>query len=208
KKIEIKQVKDGNEWRVEDGEYIRNYTLVRGHSKVEGTTRSMTDGLQASDLGNFGTKEWIQGLLDNPMDDKHFGLVKRPKVDEDDKVAKDADGKPILEPGLVGMRGWKEKLMKARKKEKWDDKRIARQEEDFKVIADLLIEQSKRREDRKDQDLLKKGQAAFFDSDNKCSTCHRIEVKDFKTMKWDIDGDPTAPNLANYASADWIRGMI
>lgn len=168
------------------------------------------DSATASDLGNFGTREWVLGLLDNPMSDKFFGLVKRPQVDEKENILKDKDGNILFEPGLVGMRGWKEKLMKARvsKKAPWPAAKIAKQEEDFKLIADLLVEQSKPREDRKNHDLILKGQDAFDDADNKCSTCHRIEKKDPKTNKWATDGDPTAPDLSNYGSAEWIRGMI
>jgi ubiquinol-cytochrome c reductase cytochrome b subunit len=164
----------------------------------------------AADLGDFASRQWVLGILANSMSEKHFGLVKRPVLDENDKPMKDEQGKPLIEPGLVGMKKWRDGIERVRKKEKWNQQQIDEQEKAFGHIADLLVLQQKPREDRKDEEVIKKGQDAFFDGKNKCSDCHRIDRRDPKTKKWETstEGDGSAPDLSNYGSAEWIRAMI
>ena len=95
KKVEIKPNKDGGGWQIDDLDLGRTYKIEPGRSALEGTTTSMTDGITASDLGNFGSKEWVRGLLENPMSDRYFGLVK--------VAEKDQNGKEIKVPALTGM---------------------------------------------------------------------------------------------------------
>jgi ubiquinol-cytochrome c reductase cytochrome b subunit len=72
----------------------------------------------ASDLGAFGTRAWVRGLLDNPSDPRYFGNM----------------------PQLTGMKGWKAKLLKKRAKMGPDE--IARQEAEFDTIAAWLADQA------------------------------------------------------------------
>jgi quinol-cytochrome oxidoreductase complex cytochrome b subunit/cytochrome c2 len=166
----------------------------------------------ASDLGNFGSKDWVLGLLKNSLDDKYFGLVKIPERDDDDKIVKDKDGKPILVHGLTGMKGWKASIKKMResKKKPWNEKQIQEQEELFTVIAEFVAEQSKPREKR-NVEIVDKGHEAFENPSNKCADCHTIEKREKvgdKGFKWASQGGETAPDLSNYGSAEWLRGMI
>src|SRR5208282_1600768 len=113
KKVEVKATEGVVEhgrtapgWQIDDVGLGRSYTIVPGRSALEGTTKSMTDGISASDLGNFGTKEWVRGLLKNPMDDHYFGLVKKDEVD--------ADGKKVKVEGLTTMQqNWRAGIDKA-----------------------------------------------------------------------------------------------
>ena len=54
-------------------------------SKREGDLfhESWTGGKSASDLGDFGSEQWVRGLLDNPMSNKYFGLVGEESKDDD-----------------------------------------------------------------------------------------------------------------------------
>ena len=156
----------------------------------------------ASDLGNFGTKEWVRSLLKNPMDDRHFGLVK--------KIVKDANGKDVERHAMIGMRNWRTRIDKAR--EKWDDKAIAKQEEDFDMIAAWLDDQRKPKDHpdpkkRPDEELAKHGKAAFAVKANRCFECHTVEPDKRGMMTTGFE-EGQGPDLTNYGTAEWLRGMI
>ena len=210
---------------VEGGHFlIRNDPFIKGqelfktkfavcHAFTKGENDkfdSILTGKTASDLGNFGSKEWVRGLLANPMDDKHFGLVKKDEVDGDGKPVLDAKGKPVKIEGLTGMKNWRAKIDKARATKKID---AAAQDKDFDKIAEWLEYLGKTPQaERKNDALIGAGQKAFFNDDtNKCSTCHSIEAREEVAkgkFKWEKQGDATAPELTDYGSAAWIRGMI
>jgi ubiquinol-cytochrome c reductase cytochrome b subunit len=191
-----------------------NFTRLDSDKDMHGEYRfeSMTTGTKASDLGDFGKKTWILGLLKDPLGAKHFGLVKRPLL-EDGKPKKDAKNRIILQQAFDGMDEWRKDILYVRTEEKWNDAEIAAQEKDFEDIADWLIDQAKPR-DQRDMKLVDLGQKAFFNGEkNKCSGCHKVEKGqpvEGKKDKWTFEkaGASTGPDLSNYASADWIRGMI
>lgn len=154
----------------------------------------------ASDLGDFGTKAWIKSLLKDSMTPNHFGLVKK----------KDAKGNLTDKFALDGMQEWREKLDEERKGLKPDE--LKKQDEDLELIVEWLAEQSRPR-DLRNPKIAESGQAAFFgfSSENKCSGCHKVEKKEKdEAGKWVIErrGGSTGPDLTDYGSAQWIRGMI
>ena len=164
---------------------------------------SMTDGKAASDLGDFASEEWVRGLLKNSMDAKHFDLVK--------KAAKDDDGKPVQVHALTGMRGWRSLIDAKRKGDNWDEKKVAAQEAEFDLIAKWLADQRKPREERDPKIDFVAAQKAFFSKANKCTTCHTIETKEETgkgKFQYGAVGGDSGPELTNYGSAEWIRGMI
>jgi ubiquinol-cytochrome c reductase cytochrome b subunit len=169
---------------------------------------SWTKGTKASDLGDFASEDWINGLLKNSLDDKYFGLVKEPEKDDKGNPAKDEKGNLKYTYLLDGMKNWRDQVEEHRKTDMLNEAQIAKEESDFKLIAKFLAEQSKPK-DKRDGDLVKKGQAAFFGGPNKCSGCHMIEKlergDDGKPVK---GGGKSAPEMTNYGSAEWIRGMI
>jgi quinol-cytochrome oxidoreductase complex cytochrome b subunit len=170
---------------------------------------SMTTGKNASDLGAFGRKEWIRGLLDNPMHDKYFGLVKRVETDAENKPVVE-DGKLKMVEGLTTMKNWRKRTDDARKAGKIN---AEKQDKDFDKIAAWLEYLGKTPyPERKDFKLIDDGQEAFAEEKaNKCLSCHVVEVRvknnDGKFV-WEKQGDPTGPELTNHGSADWIRSMI
>jgi ubiquinol-cytochrome c reductase cytochrome b subunit len=100
---------------------------------------------KASDLGGWGSKEWIKGLLDNPSDPKYLGLTK-----------------------LEGMKKWRKGVEKDRKK--MTKEAIAEEDNTFGKIAEWLAAQALPREKR-DRELEAKGLEMFKEN---CSTCHRV----------------------------------
>lgn len=110
----------------------------------------------ASDLGGYGSAKWVRGLLNNPGDDRFFGLTK-----------------------LEGMKKWRKGIEKAREKAKKKDaaaaaKDIADEEADFDTIARFLADQAKPREKR-DKKLAEDGDAAMTRQD--CFSCHSMDKK-------------------------------
>jgi quinol-cytochrome oxidoreductase complex cytochrome b subunit/mono/diheme cytochrome c family protein len=210
KKLEVKPVNVGQEWQINDGEYDRSYVIALDHGKLQVTTKSITDGVSASDLGDWGRESWVRGLIQNPMHNKFFGLVKTEERDGDDKIVLDDKGKKILIPGLVGMRGWRQKVEKARVAKK-NPVNAGVQEKEFDAIARWLAYLAKPQDERKDDKIIEEGQAAFFkDASNSCQDCHRAEkrVKEGKKFKWIIEGSEDAPDLTGWGSAEWLRSMI
>jgi quinol-cytochrome oxidoreductase complex cytochrome b subunit/mono/diheme cytochrome c family protein len=174
-----------------------------------------TGGKSASDLGAFGTKEWVKGILTNSMDNKFFGLVRIPEKDENGKEVKDKDGNITFLHALDGMKVWREEIDAARIADQLNEAEKFEQEKEFTLIAKWLADQAKPRKDR-DPQLATAGQQAFFNPksfnpSNKCSGCHTIEKKeegaDGKPV-YEKRGGKTGPDLTNYGSAEWIRAMI
>ncbi|MSQ94402.1 MAG: cytochrome bc complex cytochrome b subunit [Gemmataceae bacterium] len=210
---------------VEGGEYLmRNDPFTRGRELFQQKCgschnftkqdkdlfdKSWTGGKTASDLGDFGRASWIRGLLENPMSDKYFGLIKVVERDADDKEVKDDKGKPNIVHGLTGMRGWRKGVDKRRDAKKIDAKI---QDKDFDTIAEWLEYQAKTpKAERRNDKLIDAGQEAFTSDKNKCSTCHMIEARvknDAGKFVWEKQGDVTAPDLTDWGSAAYIRGMI
>ena len=134
----------------------------------------------AADLGDYASEKWIRGLLDNPGDDKYFGLTK-----------------------LSGMKRWRKGIERIRATAKKENavvaaKSIAEEEAAFDVIAKWLADQAKPKEKR-DKDLHDKGFDAF---DKNCSECHSIN------KKIDKENPKEGPDFMDYGSQDWIRFMI
>jgi ubiquinol-cytochrome c reductase cytochrome b subunit len=101
---------------------------------------------------------------------------------------------------LEGMKNWRAKVDKNRDKWKKKDgleaaeKRIADENADFDAIATWLADQAKPKKDR-DARMEVKGRELF---DGTCASCHSFQG----------EGGKIAPDMADYGSDLWIRGMI
>jgi ubiquinol-cytochrome c reductase cytochrome b subunit len=140
----------------------------------------------ASDLSGYGTYDWVRGLLTNPADAKYFGLARK-KVKNDKGEEEDVH--------LEGMINWRKKI--DRNREKWkntDPKKIVEQDKEFDLIAKFVVDQAQPK-DKRDMKLDKEARELFIDT---CASCHNL----------DGEGGTTAPDLTDYASADWIRLML
>lgn len=177
--------------------------------------KSMTGGVTASDLGNFGSKEWVRGLLENPSDKHFFGLMQRDELDDNGKPVME-NGKPKKVEAFTTMKKWRDKVDKARKKGKID---AAQQDKEFDAIAEWLAYLGKTPKEKRGADpktkaaedaIIEAGQKAFGEDRNNCMSCHSIEMrqKDGNKFKWVKEGTPEAPDLTDYGSPHWIRGMI
>lgn len=134
----------------------------------------------APDLGGWGSKEWIKGLLDTPASPKYFGSEKK-------------KGYPRSRD-LAGMIEWREgvdELRSAMTKEQ-----IAAEDEKFGAIAAFLADQKHPREKR-DRALEQKALPYFREY---CKECH--------AMQGLVEGGGRGPDLAGYGSAEWLRLMI
>jgi ubiquinol-cytochrome c reductase cytochrome b subunit len=104
-----------------------------------------TNDRKASDLGDWGTAQWVRGLLANPADLHYFGGMEQ----------------------LDGMRQWKEDILAER--EGKSKEQLKQQEEGYDQIAAWLAEQplppAKRTKDPP-------GKALF---EKQCGRCHRAE---------------------------------
>ena len=143
------------------------YTVRPGELDLPGFTKGP---FRASDLGEFGSEAWTRGLINNPADPKFFGLT-----------------------NLKGMRTWREKLEKGRKKLQLTKEDIDEEEKDFDTIAQWLDNQRKP-PSKQDKDLAKFGRIKF---DENCATCHGY------------GGQPKqGPDLLGYGTPEWLRLMI
>ncbi len=115
-------------------------------------------------------------------------------------LANPGDSKYFGHTKLEGMKNWRAKVDKTcakwRKQDSAEEanKKITEQDADFATIAKWLAQQATPKAQR-DIALDKKGRDLF---DDNCANCHAFGG----------DADKTAPDLANYASATWLRGMI
>jgi quinol-cytochrome oxidoreductase complex cytochrome b subunit/mono/diheme cytochrome c family protein len=156
---------------------------------------------EASDLTNFGSKDWIRSMLENPSDERFFGRTK-----------------------LVGMKGWSAKhhdyrkgLLEAMADLAKKDDAASKQEraEAEKALAyydawlDRVVDWlathptgvPKDGPKSPEEKRFAEGYAAFFDKkikQGRCSSCHTYAG----------EGGSEGPDLTGYGSADWIRLMI
>lgn len=213
-KVELKPLEEGTRWRLDDKETNWVYFVDRRGSELDLSTTSMTDGKTASDLGDFGSKAWIRGLLDNPMDDKYFGRVKKTEREEGKEV-KDEKGNVLMRHALTQMKSWRAGFDRAREK---GGKEVAvKQDADLDAIADLLTELRKAKDHpdpsrRPSAKVVEKGEAAFERKGNRCAECHGYdkEIKENGKAKTDRFGANIgeAPDFTAYGGADWLRSMI
>jgi ubiquinol-cytochrome c reductase cytochrome b subunit len=115
-------------------------------------------------------------------------------------LAEPASDKYFGHTKLEGMKNWRAKVNKTR--EKWlktdgpeeAKKKIAEQEAEWDTIAHWLADQAKPKQER-DRILEAKGRELFTDT---CATCHSFQG----------EGGKNAPDLTDYGSQKWLRGMI
>lgn len=180
-------------------EMLRKDPLTRGPRKFEANcagchsyTPKVPGGVafndpkvkfSASDLGEWGTEEWIRELLKDPGAPKFFGRTE-----------------------LKGMVGWRKGLTKDRDKAlaKGGEKAVKEIDDEIEDVVKFLAQQAldpKVREERIKKDpafeaIHKKGLDAF--ENRKCAGCHHLG---------DIGGFE-GPDLTDYGSQEWIRQMI
>lgn len=139
----------------------------------------------SSDLKGFASREWIRGLLENPMSDRFFGKMRTPQG----------------EPAHTRM----DRFVRERR-EGADDAARAQVTAEFDAVAAFLSEQS-RPDVHRDKGagpaesqsvaMLAQGRDLFM---TVCNECH--------TYGGERTGTTRAPEMQGYGSVDWLKLMI
>ncbi len=159
----------------------------------DGTGRALKSAPVAADLGHFGTREWMVGMLTKPADDHYFGLTKNGKFDGKEVGDRFTGG---------GMANWVKDNVTSGKMTP----------DEVKAVSEFLIGLSGELVDEPaaDKELAEKGKVFFGEGTDAvtetCYSCHAVgDDAYFKDL-----GDPgdTGPDLAGYASARWLTDFI
>lgn len=154
----------------------------------DGTGKPITKST-ASDLGQFGTREWIKGFIVDPAGPKHFGPT----------VNGAFNGVPIGKRFVEGqMATWAKKNVKKMTGEEVD------------AVVEFLLSQSHRTDIAPpDPKLVEKGRD-FFEAgsdavDTTCLGCHEMKING---EALGTSGLAPAPELTGYASEEWLRDFL
>lgn len=154
-----------------------------GHN---GLGQTLSEPPDSSDLFGFASRSWIRGLLNNPMDEKYFGLMKRP------------DGKNAH----TRMSKWITRTLE----ENEDDQDRSALMKNFDAVAAYLEDESlhpgrfahiKEETQNANESLIIQGRRFFVST---CNECHRYNGEQFGTFM--------APEMKGYGSVGWIELMI
>jgi len=135
----------------------------------------------SSDLKGFASREWIRGLLENPMSDRYFGRMRTPEG----------------EPAHTRMdRFTRERLESA------DESMRAQVGAEYDAVAAFLADQSRDRKGaspaaRESEALVTRGQEVFTTI---CNECH--------SYAGERTGTTRAPEMQGYGSVEWLELMI
>ena len=124
------------------------YTNAQGENEFPPEDKNAKVESKASDLGGYGSKNWIRGLMRHPEDPRYFGHTK-----------------------LTGMIKWAEGVRENRKE--MNDAQKTEQDATFDLIAEWLSThpQGKPRDENAD-DLFTRGYKAFTKKGGGCVSCH------------------------------------
>jgi quinol-cytochrome oxidoreductase complex cytochrome b subunit/mono/diheme cytochrome c family protein len=128
-----------------------SYTNAEGQNEFPPENLKVKVVPKASDLGGFGTKEWILGLLHQPEDPRYFGHT-----------------------GLKGMIKWTAKNRSARREMSAADQ--VKQDAHFELIAEWLATHPRGKpKDKSAADLFTRGYEEFHKKPGACTSCHAYE---------------------------------
>ncbi len=158
----------------------------------DGLGNTPSEPATSSDLAGYASRSWIRGLLNNPMDEKYFGLMKKP------------NGKPAH----TRMSKWTTMMVEDIE----DDDRQSLMK-NYDAVAAYLEDESLNPErwssitvdtpddrlahDDPHQRTILRGRKFFM---TVCNECHRYEGEQSGTF--------TAPEMRGYGSVEWLELMI
>lgn len=147
-----------------------------GHDGLGGVPSSPAT---SSDLAGVGSSQWIRDLLNDPMSDSHFGLMKTP------------DGAPAH----TRMAKW----IAEQNDEADSDSLREALAADFNAVAAYLETESRRRDvvDDCTTEFVERGRRVFFD---RCNECHSYNGERTGTLH--------GPEMKGYASVEWLERFI
>ncbi|MFO1021929.1 MAG: cytochrome b N-terminal domain-containing protein [Planctomycetales bacterium] len=140
----------------------------------------------ATDLGKFGSREWVSGVLKDFK--KHFEPTTHARF----------DGQEVKDRFTAGsMAEWSESNAKEMKPE------------DLAAIVEFIVDQSGVANPPTNPDLVAKGKKFFSDGSEEvqesCATCHKLQPRG--EMKA-LGSGSGAPELTGYGSAEWLDSFI
>ena len=146
------------------------------------------DPATASDLGNFGTREWVRGFITDPAGEDYFGATAEGSY----------NGEPLGERFTEGeMAFWAEENIGNMTKREID------------AVVEFLIAQSGREfAPPIDEELVAEGRDFFengTDNAQGCIDCHAVTPLGEEEQLGDTG---LAPRLTGYASEAWLRDFI
>jgi ubiquinol-cytochrome c reductase cytochrome b subunit len=163
----------------------------------DGSGKGPAETATASDLGNFGTRDWIRAMITDPAGDKSFGATKRGSW----------NGEPLEDRFSGGaMAEWTAENVKSGNMKK----------EEIDAVIEFLIGQAVSGGGRPDLepplfDAEATGKEFFASgSDNvttSCYGCHEMKIDD-ELFRAGSDAIAAAPDLTGYASEKWLRDFI
>jgi len=175
--------------------FAKNCSQCHRFDGHDGKGKVLEEQATASDLGQFGTREWIHGFITNPAGPSHFGPT----------VHANFNGEP------VGTRFTKDGEMAA-----WAAENVELMtEREISAIVEFLIAQGGRTDLPKvdgklvDEELVAEGRALFENGNDNlsmtCIDCHSITPVGEDEQLGDVG---SAPQLTGYASEAWLRDFL
>jgi ubiquinol-cytochrome c reductase cytochrome b subunit len=168
--------------------FARNCSQCHSFDGHDGTGKKVAQPT-ASDLGGFGTREWIRGFIVSPGGPRHFGPTAQGAF----------NGQPIGNRFVEG------------KMAKWAAKNVPNMKErEVEAVVEFLVSQSHRSDIKPpDPELLKEGRDFFeLGSDaveTTCLGCHEMSVDGAPLGSSNLEA---APDLTGYASEEWLRDFL
>jgi len=153
----------------------------------------------ATDLGHFGSREWVKSLLTDFAG--HFKPTETAAW----------DGKPLGKHFTNVERGMSKWSAEHAPKSKPDEARLTPEELD-NIVEFMVAQSGQKLEPALDKKKVDAGRALFLDGRDDvsaCSDCHALtETKPDSSVDELSSGDGTAPNLTGYGSDRWLKSFI
>ncbi|MGE3315047.1 MAG: cytochrome b N-terminal domain-containing protein [Planctomycetaceae bacterium] len=168
--------------------FKENCAQCHRYNGTDGAGHEPAAAAVASDLGKFGSREWLKGFLTNPAAPEYYGAT----------TGGNFNGEPIGAKFTEGeMADWSKSNVSKMTPEEIDG------------VVEFLVAQANRPDNGPiNNDLVKIGQEFFKNGNAKeatsCSSCHAIKIGE------ETIGDPAGgyPQLTGYASEDWLKSFI
>lgn len=170
--------------------FAANCALCHRYDGHDGLGTVPTDPATSSDLAGFATREWVRGLLTNPMDERYFGRMKKPggepahtrmaRFIED--AAEEADNGAALSFDVQAISAYLE----------YESVCPGPRKDGAACAAWLQFAP-----DADDPPIYRDGRRIFM---NVCNECHSYDGK--------RSGTTRAPEMLGYGSVPWIERFI
>jgi ubiquinol-cytochrome c reductase cytochrome b subunit len=168
--------------------FARNCSACHSFDGHDGTGHKLAEPATASDLGQFGTRSWIQEFIKKPAGPKYFGPT----------VNGSFNGKPI------GSRFTEGEMAE------WSADNVPNMKpEELEGVVEFLLAQGGRTDfTAPDPEKVKVGRN-FFENGSEnasaCSDCHGMKMGD--VVIGDIDTE-YYPQLTGYGSEEWLKDFL